>query len=97
MQKIAKDEPVMVVPRSAIITLAMAREGVVGAQLMQKGAELIYPNNSYLSTFVLEEATKPLSEWALLLDAFPKSVSNFPIFYTSAERALLNGSTFLGM
>ncbi len=96
-QNIAKEETVMLVPRANIITLAMARNGAIGSKLVKQSAELIYPNNSFLSTFVLEESTKAGSVWSLLWEGFPKSVSNFPIFYTSAERALLAGSKFVGI
>ena len=95
-QDISKDETIMLVPRANIITLAMARSGAIGAKLVEQSAELIYPNNSFLSTFVLDESTKPASPWSLLLEGFPKSVANFPIFYTTAERTLLTGSSFLG-
>ncbi len=96
-RRIFKGETVIFVPKSAIITLRTAKQGEVGAQLVAKNVQLTYPNNSFLSTYVLSEQAKKESKWKVLFEAFPKSVSNFPAFFTEEEKKLLTGSPFLGM
>ena len=43
---------------------------------------------------MMEERRKPDSHFKAFLDILPKQFSNFPIFYTREERALLEGSPF---
>eukprot|EP01022_Parablepharisma_sp_SALTPOND_P019559 TRINITY_DN3361_c0_g1_i1.p1 TRINITY_DN3361_c0_g1~~TRINITY_DN3361_c0_g1_i1.p1 ORF type:complete len:583 (-),score=90.94 TRINITY_DN3361_c0_g1_i1:4775-6523(-) len=94
-EDVLKDEDIIFVPVSVMITLKMAKQSPVGKKLVDKKANLIYPNNSFLSTFVLYEAANPKSPWRLFFSTLPKSVSTFPIFLTEAEKALLAGSPFL--
>ena len=94
-EDIKKGEEILYIPKSAIITLKMAKEGYIGKQLEYNDASFVYPNNSTLSTFVLWEMAKPDSPWHLLIKAFPKSVANFPIFFEKDELKLLTGSYFL--
>ena len=96
-ETIAKDECVIYVPIKRMITLSMARKGEIGKKLMDQKVSLVYPNNSFLSTYVLSEKSNPKTEWTMLFDAMPKSVSNFPIFFTEEEKKLLAGSPFLRM
>jgi len=92
---INENEVIISVPISIMITLEMAREASIGKQCLEKHANLIYPNNSLLSTFVLSEKANPGSPWSLFFKTLPQSVDNFPIFYNKAERNLLEGSNFL--
>jgi histone-lysine N-methyltransferase SETD3 len=92
---IGKEGEVLFIPEKAMITLKMARDSAIGVKLKSGDANLIYPNNSTLATFVLSEMVNPGSVWTLFLKALPKSVSSFPIFFTEEERKLLTGSLFL--
>lgn len=88
-------EVVVAVPKEAIITVRMGKETEVGKKLVESGATLMHPNNSFLSIYVLIEKANPKTRWRHLLHSFPESVANFPIFFTKAERKLLAGSSFL--
>jgi hypothetical protein len=90
-----KDEVVLSVPKEAIITLTMAKNTSIGKKITSSGTFLIYPNNSTLATYVLLERANPHTKWKYMIDAMPKSVSNFPIFFTEEEKSLLKGSQFL--
>jgi len=94
---IQKKEDVIFVPKCAIISLRTAKNGKIGQQLVEKKVSLAYPNNSFLSTYVLSEIANPASKWKVIFDAFPKNVSNFPIFFTETELNLLTGSPFLSI
>ncbi len=92
---ISKGDIIISVPKEGMITLRMAKQTMIGKKILDHGTSLIYPNNSLLSTYVLLEKANPKTSWAHLLEALPKSVSNFPIFFTKEEKALLTGSQFL--
>lgn len=92
---IQKDGDILFVPENAMITLKMAKESPIGKKLKEYEANLIYPNNSTLSTYILNELADPRTPWLLFLKALPKSVASFPIFFTEEERKLLIGSQFL--
>jgi hypothetical protein len=92
---IGKGDVFVFVPKNGMITLSMAKQGRIGKKLVESGANLIYPNNSFLSTYVLTEINDPNSKWKLFIDALPKSVDNFPIFFSPKERQMLTGSGFL--
>ena len=94
-ENISKGEDIIYVPLAGMITLKMAKQGVVGKKLMDQSVSLIYPNNSFLSTYVLSELANPKTTWTWLFKALPKSVANFPIFFTNEERNLLTGSPFV--
>jgi len=96
-EAISKEEDIIYVPKDGMITLNSAKQGVIGKKLIEKGVNLIYPNNSMLSTYVLSEQANPKTRWAWLFKAMPKTVNNFPIFFTEAEKVLLKGSPFLCM
>jgi len=94
-KEIQKEEIIISVPKEGIITLRMAKNSPIGQKVLTHGISLIYPNNSLLSTYVLQERANPKTKWACLIEAMPKSVSNFPAFFTEKERSLLNGTQFL--
>lgn len=56
---------------------------------------LISPKHSFLSTFIMQEKRKEVSEWHTYIDILPKNFSNFPIFFTDEEKKWLKGSPFL--
>jgi hypothetical protein len=48
-----------------------------------------------LSTYVLTEINDSETKWKLFIDALPRTVDNFPIFFTEKELHMLKGSDFL--
>jgi len=90
-----KGEIVLSVPKELIMTLTMAKNTSIGKKITSSGTSLIYPNNSTLATYVLLERNNPHTKWKYMIEAMPKSVSNFPIFFTEEEKSLLKGSQFL--
>jgi histone-lysine N-methyltransferase SETD3 len=92
---IRRNEVFLVVPRKLLITLEMAKATPIGAQMVKAKVDLLSPKHSYLSSFVLQERRKPETFWAPYFEMLPKSVSNFPVFFTVEEKQLLAGSPFL--
>ncbi len=92
---IAKGDDIIFVPQEITITRKKASEAPIGRKLTEKNANLTYPHNATISTFILSEMKKPKSDWDLLIKAMPISVDNFPLYYTKEERELLRGSPFL--
>ena len=56
---------------------------------------LISPKHSFLGTYLLQEKKKEISKFAEYLDILPKSLRDFPIFFTKEEKEMLIGSPFL--
>lgn len=75
----------------------MAIASPIGKKMYEKGLRqrLISPKHSFLSTFIMQEKRKPVSEWHTYIDILPKSFGNFPIFFTEEEKTWLKGSPFL--
>lgn len=87
----------MYVPLPLIITLEMAFKSPIGKLMYEKGLRqrLISPKHSFLGTYLLQERKKDPPPFAEYLDILPKSLSDFPIFFTEDEKAWLKGSPFL--
>ena len=94
-EDIDDEETILFIPVDAMITLEMAKVGPIGKKLIANNANLVYPNNSTLATYVLWEMANPNTPWTYLFKALPQSVSIFPIFYTPEELKLLTGSFFI--
>ncbi len=94
---IKKGEIILYVPKPLIITLEMAIGSPIGKKMYEKGLRqrLISPKHSFLSTFIMQERRKEVSEWHIYIDILPKCFNNFPIFFTEEEKAWLEGSPFL--
>lgn len=93
---IKKGETILYVPKQEIITLEMAMESPIGAQMAARRfrERLISPKHSFLATYVMQERRKPVSFFDKYIDILPKAFNNFPIFYTQEERTWLEGSPF---
>ena len=80
---IKKGETIVYVPLSEIITLEMAMESPIGAQMAEKKLRqrLISPKHSFLATYIMQERRKE-SHYDKYIDILPKAFDNFPIFYT---------------
>lgn len=96
-RNIKKGEIILLVPLKQIITLEMAFESPVGRKMVQRNMRnrLLSPKHSFLSTYIMQERRKNVSEFDLYMDILPKDLSNFPIFFTPEEKAWLKGSPFL--
>jgi hypothetical protein len=86
------------VPLSLIITLEMAYKTPIGKLMYEKGLRqrLISPKHSFLCCYLMQERRKERSPFAPYLEILPKSLRDFPIFFTDAEKEYLKGSPFLG-
>ena len=92
---IHKDDLILFIPKSHIITLEMAKSSPIGSKMVEADLDLLSPKHSYLSTFVLQEKLKPESFWQPYLEILPQKFRNFPIFFTEDEKEWLKGSPFL--
>lgn len=95
-RNIKKNETILYVPKSEIITLEMAMESPIGALMAARNfrQRLISPKHSFLATYIMQERRKPASHFQKYIDILPKAFDNFPIFYTQEERTWLEGSPF---
>ena len=94
IKTIMKGETFLFVPHEYMITLSKAKESPIGKKINDAKLRLIYPNNSNLSHFVLEEMSNPNSKWNMYFKMLPNDLSSFPIFYTHNERQLLKNTVF---
>lgn len=96
-QNIKNGETVLFVPLPLIITLEMAFKSPIGKLMYEKGLRqrLISPKHSFLGTYLLQERRKENTPFAEYLDILPKSLRDFPIFFTEDEKKFLAGSPFL--
>jgi hypothetical protein len=78
------------------MTLEMAKQSPICAELIAKKVELLSPKHTILAIFLLEEAIKGANSlWHPYIDILPKDHSSFPINYTSEELSELIGSSLL--
>ena len=79
----------------------MAFTSPIGKLMYEKGLRqrLISPKHSFLGTYLLQERKKlengQDSLFKEYLDILPKSLRDFPVFFTEEEKSLLIGSPFL--
>ena len=73
----------------------MAKETTIGNSLINKNIDLLSPKHCFLAIYLLQEKHNDDSKWKNYLSILPKNYTNFPIFYTSDELKLLEGSPFL--
>ncbi len=75
----------------------MARATPIGAKMHKADLNLISPKHSFLSSYILQERRKEVSEHQQYLDILPKNFDSFPIFFNREEREELRGSPFLSI
>lgn len=92
---INKDECILFVPKSHIITLEMAKSSPIGQKMVEADLDLLSPKHSYLTTYMLQERRKPDTFWKPYLEILPEKFRSFPIFFTEEEKEWLIGSPFL--
>ena len=91
---IKKDEVIMTIPKSCLISLEIAGATPIGKEIKQfMYRELNSPKHCLLSSYFLSEEKN--EKWKFYFDLFPKDFSIFPVFYTEKELELLQGSPFL--
>lgn len=97
LNNIKSGETVLFVPLPLIITLEMAFKSPIGKLMYEKGLRqrLISPKHSFLGTYLMQERRKQNTNFAQYLDILPKSLRDFPIFFTEEEKEFLKGSPFL--
>ena len=97
LNNIKNGEVVLFVPLPLIITLEMAFKSPIGKLMYEKGLRqrLISPKHSFLGTYLMQERRKDVTHFAQYLDILPKSLRDFPIFFTEEEKEFLKGSPFL--
>ena len=97
LNNIKSGETVLFVPLPLIITLEMAFKSPIGRLMYEKGLcqRLISPKHSFLGTYLMQERRKENTNFAQYLDILPKSLRDFPIFFTEEEKEFLKGSPFL--
>lgn len=64
-RNIKKNETILYVPKSEIITLEMAMESPIGALMAARNfrQRLISPKHSFLATYIMQERRKPVSHF----------------------------------
>ena len=93
--KIYKDEAILRVPYNKLITLEIARESIIGMQIINNGLSLLSPKHCFLSAYLLQEKVNKESKWKEFLKIIPAKYDNFPIFFDEIEMSYLEGSPFL--
>ena len=73
----------------------MAKEGVIGLRMINKGVSLKSPKHCFLSTYLLTEKNKNDSLFKCYIDTLPRDYNNFPIFFNDEEMIMLEGSPFI--
>ena len=91
----AKDECILFVPKSRIVTLEMAKATPIGEEMVKANLNLLSPKHCFLSSYMLQEKLKPDSFWNPYLKILPEKYASFPIFYSDDEKEWLRGSPFL--
>jgi len=95
MCDVSKDEVVLEVPLSHIMTSEVAKASDIGQQLLSSGVELS-SSHTFLACYLLQERRNPNSFWKPYIDILPQHYRNLPIFFTQHELAYLKGSFTLG-
>lgn len=90
-QTIEKDEIVLEVPLSHIMTSEVAKASEIGQKILHSGVDL-NSTHTYLSCYLLQERRNPNSFWAPYIACLPVHYRNMPIFFTNEELAYLTGS-----
>lgn len=94
---IDKNEEIIFVPETAIITLKIAKESKIGRKLQEPKLMLEHKEHCILAAYLLQEMKDPESVWKVYLDTLPKTMTSFPEFFSEEERNLLTGSIFLNI
>ena len=73
----------------------MAKAAPIGKKMVEAGLDLLSPKHCFLTSYILQERRNVFSKWRFFLEILPKTMENFPIFFSAEEEALLEGSPFL--
>jgi len=95
LTRINKDEVVLEVPLSHIMTSEVARASDIGQKITASGVDL-NSTHTFLACYLLQERDNPTSFWKPYIDILPKAFSNLPIFFNQDELSYLKGSFSLG-
>jgi hypothetical protein len=92
-----KNEAIITIPKSELITLEMAKANPFCKTLISTNVKLQSPKHTYLSILLLELRGSPSCKYRPYIDLLPQDHSCFPINYSSRELEMLEGSPFLQM
>lgn len=94
--QVAKGQPIIAIPKCLLITHELISNSPTIDRLLTGSLQLKSPKHSLLAVFLLEEFFKgKASFWEPYLDTLPTDLSNFPIFYTESQLAVLKNSPLL--
>jgi len=93
MKPVFPEERILTVPEKLIITEDKGRDTELGKLVAASGVRLKFPHIFYLTLLIMEELNKKDSIWRPYMDVYPKTASNFPVFYTKEEKSLLIGTS----
>lgn len=88
-------ENFLCVPKKLIITPQLGRETEIGRLVKKSGIKISWDYLFYIALFIMEQMHDEKSFWKPYMDVYPRNVSNFPMFYTAEEKAMLKGSPIL--
>lgn len=91
---IQKGEIVLAVPLQLVLTSDVAWISAIGQQIEASGLKL-RSSHSYLAAYLLQERSAADSFWAPYIATMPASFPQMPLFFSSEELALLEGSFIL--
>jgi len=98
LRTIKKDETILYVPRSHLLTIDVAKQSDIGTLIAKSGIELD-DTQSYIAAFILQEREKCViggkSFWKPFLDILPSEFDSIPLFFNEKELQEMQGSLIL--
>jgi len=94
-RKIKKNEVILSVPNTLIITPQRGRETDIGIKVKNSGVKIFWEHLFYITLFLMEQFHDDNSIWKPYINVYPKIVGSFPLFYTEEEKLMLEGSAML--
>eukprot|EP00826_Nyctotherus_ovalis_P044048 TRINITY_DN4716_c0_g1_i2.p1 TRINITY_DN4716_c0_g1~~TRINITY_DN4716_c0_g1_i2.p1 ORF type:complete len:137 (-),score=30.85 TRINITY_DN4716_c0_g1_i2:126-536(-) len=87
---ISKDEEILFVPETAIITLKkisrIAKMSRIGIKMQDPKVKLKMKDQCILAAYLLQETWSKKSYWKVYLEALPKKMGSFPAFFNKQKR-----------
>ena len=92
VEDIGEDVTVIKIPLKCLITVEMGKDTEIGQKVLASRLELDAPKHVFIMLFMLVDMRNPNSFFRPYYDILPKTLSNMPIFWTTEEVRLLDGS-----
>ena len=93
--RVGKNELLISIPRSCIMTTSDAKRSAIGKELEK--TNLTVHNHTWLALYLLEEKKKQSSFFAPYIDLLPAEYRNVPLMYSIDELKELDGTFALDM